>query len=198
MPAQCAHTHLHTLAGRSRMLPDDEWQKTHTYTMLMHCLPTVFICKSTALHTVHKLAHTCSIRCFTGSHPPTAYQAVFPLDREEGTVQWATGVEHKVSGSSTKFPSGSQLAACLQGRELHHTERRPAWSATSDLSARESAGGKERQTERKRESTLWSIVLCDSGWWNYGWTDWKILALWIDDCVTIMCVCACFFGASDK
>ena len=155
---------------------------------------------------------------FTGGHPPAVQPTVsLPTPTQhmhththalslslththtqgEGTVQWATGVEHKVSGSSTKFPSRSQLVACLLGRELHHTERRPAWSATSDLSARESAGGKERQTWRERQTErewgLWSTSLYDSGWWNHSRTDWKMLALWMGDSVTIMCefVCVC-------
>lgn len=127
--------------------------------MQMHRPPH---CAQASAHLLHTLITHIHTDCLTGSHPPTARPAVFPPDREEGTVQWATGVEHKVSGSRTKFPSRSQLAACLLGRELHHTERRPAWSAISDLSARESAGGKERQTERDRKrerASFWSIAL---------------------------------------
>ena len=170
---------------------------------------TVHSCRYPQTHVVHRWPSSCSSANSIPPHPhPThahAHARSLSLSlthththtQGEGTVQWATGVEHKVSGSSTKFPSRSQLVACLLGRELHHTERRPAWSATSDLSARESAGGKERQTWRERQTErewgLWSTSLYDSGWWNHSRTDWKMLALWMGDSVTIMCefVCVC-------
>lgn len=149
-------------------------------------------CKFTDLHTVHtKSIHWSPTETndLTGSH--CLASSVSPW-QGKGMVEWATGVECKVSGNRIKFPSRSQLAACLLARELHHTARRPAWSATSDLSARESAGGKERQTDREkeRERTL-----------KYCALQFRLMKRLLDrlkDVSLIDSVCTCFLSRPIK
>lgn len=143
-------------------------------------------------YTVRRYTHTHMCR-LTGSHPLAARPAVSPPRQGEGDggmSHWSGAQSfwqrHKVSQQVT--------AGCLSAREgvTSHRETTSLICHFRSISQRKRRREGETDIGRKRKRErggLWSTTLCDLGWWNHGWTDWKMLALWIGDCVTIMCVC---------